>query len=52
MLERKRAAVGEHLSQTTGLIDDDPRGFRLSTADLARHLQRFEIFIQVPAERT
>ncbi|GAC1299959.1 MAG: PIG-L family deacetylase [Vulcanimicrobiaceae bacterium] len=34
--ERKRAAVGAHRSQTSGLIDDDPAAFRLSDAMLAR----------------
>ena len=46
VLDRKRAAVAAHRSQTTGLIADDPKGFRLSAADLARHLSPYEVFIQ------
>ena len=48
VIERKRAAVLAHRSQTTGLIDDDPHGFRLSDADLARHLTPFEVFMRWP----
>jgi LmbE family N-acetylglucosaminyl deacetylase len=33
---QKRAAIAAHQSQTTALIDDDPDGFRLSTATIAR----------------
>jgi LmbE family N-acetylglucosaminyl deacetylase len=32
----KRAAIAAHQSQTTALIDDDPDGFRLSAATIAR----------------
>ena len=49
MLARKRSAVAAHRSQTTALIDDDPGGFRLSEADLARHLGGYEVFMQVTA---
>ena len=48
VLERKRAAIAAHRSQTTALIDDDPKGFRLSEADIARHLGPFEVFIRSP----
>ena len=47
VLERKRAAIAAHRSQTSALIDDDPGGFRLSQADLARHLGPSELFIRV-----
>jgi LmbE family N-acetylglucosaminyl deacetylase len=36
VLDRKRAAVACYRSQTTDLIDDDPNGFRLSSADISR----------------
>jgi LmbE family N-acetylglucosaminyl deacetylase len=35
-LPSKLAAIGAHLSQTGDLIDDDPGGFRLTTATIAR----------------
>jgi LmbE family N-acetylglucosaminyl deacetylase len=35
-LPSKLAAIGAHLSQTTDLIDDDPSGFRLTAATIAR----------------
>ncbi len=47
VLARKRAAIAAHRSQTTALIDDDPDGFRLSQADMARHLGPFEVFIRI-----
>ena len=47
MLARKRAAIAAHRSQTTALIDDDTGGFRLSQADMARHLGPFEVFIRI-----
>jgi LmbE family N-acetylglucosaminyl deacetylase len=50
VLDLKRRAVAAHQSQTTGLIEDDPHGFRLSPADVSRHLGNFEVFIRVSAE--
>jgi LmbE family N-acetylglucosaminyl deacetylase len=41
---RKDRAIAAHRSQTTGLIDDDPRGFRLWAADLARFAKPYESF--------
>ena len=35
-LARKRRAIDPHRSQTTDLIADDPKGFRLAVTDLAR----------------
>lgn len=35
-LERKRAAVAAHLTQTTTMIDDDPDAFRLTRETIAR----------------
>ncbi len=49
VLDRKRAAIFAHRSQTIALIDDDPAGFRLSPADIARHLGPFEVFIRIAA---
>ena len=43
--KRKRHAVAAHESQTTDLIADDPSGFRLSAADLARFAGPFEAFM-------
>jgi len=42
---RKRRAIAAHRSQITALIADDPTGFRLSRADLARFAGPFETFI-------
>jgi LmbE family N-acetylglucosaminyl deacetylase len=42
---RKRRAIAAHESQVTGMIADDPAGFRLSKADLARFAGPFETFI-------
>jgi LmbE family N-acetylglucosaminyl deacetylase len=42
---RKRRAVAAHASQTTGLIVDDPAGFQLTGADLARFSGPFEAFV-------
>jgi LmbE family N-acetylglucosaminyl deacetylase len=42
---RKRRAIAAHKSQVTGMIGDDPKGFRLSRADLARFAGPFETFI-------
>jgi hypothetical protein len=41
---RKRRAIAAHRSQTTGMIEDDPRGFRLTAADLARFDRPYESF--------
>lgn len=46
-LARKAAAVAAHRSQTTDLIADDPGGFRLEPAMLARFAQGHEIFLDV-----
>ena len=50
VLARKRAAIAAHRSQTTGLIEDDPQGFRLTAADIDRHLIPYEVFLR-PALR-
>jgi LmbE family N-acetylglucosaminyl deacetylase len=42
---RKQRAIAAHKSQVTGMIGDDPTGFRLSRADLARFAGPFETFI-------
>lgn len=47
-LERKRAAVAAHRSQITGLIADDPTGFRLTAQDLARHDGDWEVYLAPP----
>jgi LmbE family N-acetylglucosaminyl deacetylase len=44
VLEAKRRAIAEHRSQTTGLIDDDPAGFRLGADHLARFDLPYEAF--------
>ena len=41
---RKRRAIAAHRSQITELISDDPTGFRLSAADLARFAGPYEAF--------
>ena len=43
----KRNAIAAHVSQMTGLIDDDPEGFRFTEATLAPFLGPFEYFIEV-----
>jgi LmbE family N-acetylglucosaminyl deacetylase len=43
---RKRRAIAAHRSQISGLIADDPTGFRLSRADLQRFAGPFENFIE------
>ncbi|TNC15761.1 PIG-L family deacetylase [Methylobacterium terricola] len=43
----KAAAVAAHRSQTTDLIADDPEGFRLEPAMIARFVEGHEIFIEV-----
>ena len=42
VLALKREAVEAHLSQTTGLIDDDPTGFRLTAETIDRLVQPVE----------
>lgn len=49
MVARKRAAIRAHRSQITDLIDDDPTGFRLGTADIERFSQEWELYLEVPA---
>ena len=43
---KKQAAISAHVSQTTGLIDDDPQGFRLSAEVLAHFAAPFEVFLE------
>ncbi|MGX7705996.1 PIG-L deacetylase family protein [Methylobacterium sp. Gmos1] len=43
----KAAAIAAHRSQTTDLIADDPQGFRLEPAMLARFAREHEIFLDV-----
>ncbi|MFH6783829.1 MULTISPECIES: PIG-L deacetylase family protein [Methylobacterium] len=43
----KAAAIAAHRSQTTDLIADDPEGFRLEPAMIARFTERHEIFLDV-----
>lgn len=43
---RKRRAIAAHRSQTTDLIRDDPNGFRLTEADLARFDLPYEFFFE------
>jgi hypothetical protein len=45
--QRKRAAIDAHVSQMTGLIDDDPDGFHFTEATLAPYLGAFEYFIEM-----
>ncbi|MGE7413330.1 PIG-L deacetylase family protein [Methylobacterium tarhaniae] len=46
-LPAKAAAIAAHRSQTTDLIADDPAGFRLEPAMLARFARAHEIFLEV-----
>jgi LmbE family N-acetylglucosaminyl deacetylase len=46
VLEQKRAAIHAHQSQTTGLIDDDPSGFRLQSTMLERFQQPHETYLE------
>ncbi|HET6519723.1 MAG TPA: hypothetical protein VFG47_07860, partial [Geminicoccaceae bacterium] len=48
VLARKRAAVAAHRSQTTGLIADDPWGFPLPPALLARLQGPHEVYLEAP----
>jgi LmbE family N-acetylglucosaminyl deacetylase len=45
---RKLEAIKAHASQMTGLIDDDPEGFRFDEQSLAPFLGQYEYFIEVP----
>jgi LmbE family N-acetylglucosaminyl deacetylase len=47
-LAKKRRAITAHQSQVSDLIQDDPNGFRLSAADLARFDESFEFFFGSP----
>lgn len=44
VLAAKQAAIAAHVSQTTALINDDPTGFRLTPATLARLVGSTETF--------
>lgn len=46
VLDRKIAAIAEHRSQTTRMIDDDPDGFMLSPEMIARFHRPFEVFLE------
>ena len=46
VLDRKRAAVAAHRSQTTDLIDDDPDGFTLAPDMLAHFERPWELFLE------
>ncbi len=46
-LPTKAAAIAAHRSQTTDLIADDPAGFRLEPAMLARFARDHEIVLEV-----
>lgn len=48
-LETKFAAIHAHESQTTGLISDDPEGFRLTPKLLARFTNPWEIYLEPTA---
>lgn len=48
-LDRKRAAIMEHRSQTGDLIDDDPAGFRITADLLETWLTPVERFYRAPA---
>lgn len=47
-LPRKRTAIAAYRSQLGVLIDDDPTGFQLTPALLARFRQPFEVFLGQP----
>ncbi len=46
VLDIKRAAIAAHLTQTTALIDDDPHGFRLTSAVIDRLARPTETYWQ------
>ena len=45
-LEKKRAAIAAHRSQTSDLIDDDPAGFLFTQIDLAHFDRAYEFFLE------
>jgi hypothetical protein len=45
-LELKRRAIAAHASQYSGLITDDPRGFRLPADLLSVFEQPYEVFLR------
>jgi LmbE family N-acetylglucosaminyl deacetylase len=45
-LPAKRRAIAAHVSQTTGLIDDDPEGFRLADSFVALFTRPFEVYLE------
>lgn len=47
-LPAKRLAIAAHASQHSDLIQDDPAGFRLPSALLARFDQPYEVFLTTP----
>jgi len=50
-LDAKRRAIKAHASQTTGLIADDPKGFRLTEEMIARFDGPFEVLIRAAPSR-
>lgn len=50
-LAAKRAAIAEHKSQTTHLIPDDPKGFRLDPKFVETFLSGYELYLR-PADVT
>jgi LmbE family N-acetylglucosaminyl deacetylase len=46
VVDRKQRAIAAHRSQTTPLIDDDPRGWVLPPEILARFAQPWEVFLE------
>ena len=44
VLAKKRAAIAAHVTQTTGLIADDPTGFQLTAETIARLTGPFETY--------
>ena len=50
-LPRKWRAIDRHRSQLTGLIDDDPDGFRLSEAMLDNFRRDTELFFEEPDKK-
>ncbi len=47
-LAAKQAAIAAHASQMTGLIDDDPAGFRLPEALLDIFRRPYEVYLEAP----
>lgn len=46
VIEKKRRAIATHRSQMTGLIDDDPEGFRMKSIDVERLDLPYEFFLE------